>query len=160
MWWICRVTAKVFTRESVHARMTRITRAGGGRWPRYQVKSLACPICVFINLWAKRWNYMWNQHISLLLQQLDLDQLAIRKLMHQCTMFYKIHHNLVNISFPPCVRLHLTVGRAQHLLHYQRTHPASHNLCKLLAVTAPSVQAFQAVVALPAVRDKRLTTTH
>ena len=30
----------------------RITRAGDGRWPRYQVKSLACPICVFINLWC------------------------------------------------------------------------------------------------------------
>ena len=40
-------------RESVHARDScdRVTRAGDGRWPRYQVKSLACPICVFINLW-------------------------------------------------------------------------------------------------------------
>ena len=31
----------------------RITRAGDGRWPRYQAKSLACPICVFINLWGQ-----------------------------------------------------------------------------------------------------------
>ena len=42
-------------RESVHARVTEsraVTRAGDGRWPRYQAKSLACPICVFINLWS------------------------------------------------------------------------------------------------------------
>ena len=111
--------------------------------------------------------------ISPLLQQLDLDQLAIRRLLHQCTMFYKIHYNLVNIGFPPCVRLHPAVGRAQHLLHYQpiqasrnsykfsffiRTIPIWNRL-PLEAVTAPSVQVFQAV-ALPAVRDMRPTTTH
>ena len=110
--------------------------------------------------------------ISPLLQQLDLDQLVIRRLLHQCTMFYKIHYNLVSISFPPCVRFHPAVGRAQHLLHYQpiqasrnsykfsffiRTIPIWNRL-PLEAVTAPSVQAFQAV-ALPAVRDMRPTTT-
>ena len=38
------------SRESVQARVTE-SRAGDGCWPRYQAKSLACPICVFINLW-------------------------------------------------------------------------------------------------------------
>ena len=36
-------------RESVQSRSCdRITRAGDGRWPRYQAKSLACPICVLL----------------------------------------------------------------------------------------------------------------
>ena len=35
--------------------------------------------------------------VTLLLKQLKLDQLSIRRVMAQCMMFYKIHNGLVNI---------------------------------------------------------------
>ena len=44
------------TRESVYARVTEkseLRAQGTGVGPRYQAKSLACPICVFINLWRQ-----------------------------------------------------------------------------------------------------------
>ena len=48
----CNVHFKRFSRAWICTRLCdRITHAGDGRWPRYQAKSLACPICVFINLW-------------------------------------------------------------------------------------------------------------
>jgi hypothetical protein len=112
--------------------------------------------------------------ITSLCSQLDLDQLVIRRRLHQCTMFYKIHFNIINISFPPAVILHPPSSeRLSHHLHYLpiqapkdsykfsffvRTIPIWNRL-PLGAVTAPSVKAFQAV-ALPAVRDMRPTTTH
>ena len=54
--------------------------------------------------------------ITPLLTQLNLDQLNTRRLLHQCTMCYKIHHNIVNISFPPSIQLHPAIGRTRHQL--------------------------------------------
>ena len=56
--------------------------------------------------------------ITPLLKQLDLDLLATRRLMTQCTMFFKIHYNKVNLQFLPCVRLLPTTGKTSHELRY------------------------------------------
>ncbi|XP_072030750.1 uncharacterized protein [Amphiura filiformis] len=110
--------------------------------------------------------------VTPLLDQLQLDQLATRRVMSQCTMFYKIHHGLVNISFPPNIRLHPTSGRLHNLRYlpvlatrntykysfFVRTIPTWNRL-PAEAVAAPSVNVFQAI-ALPAVRVLQPTATH
>ena len=49
MWRICRVTAKVFARVNLYMLVWQ-------NHARYQTKSLACPICVFINSMENAWN--------------------------------------------------------------------------------------------------------
>ncbi|XP_072030819.1 uncharacterized protein [Amphiura filiformis] len=110
--------------------------------------------------------------VTPLLDQLQLDQLATKRVMSQCTMFYKIHHGLVNISFPPNIRLHPTSGRSHNLRYlpvlatrntykysfFVRTIPTWNRL-PAEAVAAPSVNVFQAI-ALPAVMVLQPTATH
>ena len=111
--------------------------------------------------------------VTPLLEQLQLDPLATRRVMSQCTMFFKIHHGLVNIRFPTNIRLHPTSSRVSHNLRYAPVL-ASHNIYKFSffirtiptwnrlpveAVTAPSVNVFQSI-ALPAVRALKPTAIH
>lgn len=111
--------------------------------------------------------------ITPLLSQLDLDLLATRRLMTQCTMFFKIHNQLINLQFPSCVRLLPASGRTSHQLRYipiqgirdpykfsfyVRTIPIWNRLPQA-AVDMTSVAAFQ-TMALPVVRDLKPTATH
>jgi hypothetical protein len=117
--------------------------------------------------------YDWRASITPHIEQLGLDHLAVRRTFNQCTMFFKIHNNLVNVSFPPCVRLHPTPGRTSHHLRYHpvlstrdtfmfsffvRTIPIWNRL-PWEVVTAPSDTKFQAL-ALPSVRAMQPTATH
>ena len=94
-------------------------------------------------------------------------------LMTQCTMFFKVHHSLINLQFPPCIQLHPTSRRASHQLRYipitavtdtykysfyVRTVPVWNRLPQE-AVEATSVNVFQAT-ALPVVRQMQPTATH
>ena len=111
--------------------------------------------------------------ITPLLNQLNLDLLATRRMMTQCTMLFKIHYNKINLQFPPCVRLLPTTGKSSHQLTnsgmtqsklseipvtFVRTIPAWNRLPQE-AVEATSVAVFQ-TRALPVVRDLQPTTTH
>ena len=52
------------------------------------------------------------------LEQLKLDQLAIRRVMAQCMMFYKIHNGLMNINFPSNLKMRPASERSGHHLRY------------------------------------------
>ena len=102
--------------------------------------------------------------ITPLVEQLKLNELALRRIMNQCTMFFKIHNNLINVNFPSCVSLLPTSGRSHNLRYnpvqasrdtfqksfFVRTIPIWNKL-PLEAVTASTAEAFQ-TAALPAVR--------
>ena len=111
--------------------------------------------------------------ITPLLNQLNLDLLATRRLMTQCAMFFKIHHNKINLQFPSCVRPLPTTGKSSHQLRYDpiqavrdtykysffvRTIPVWNRLPQE-AVEATSIAVFQTRT-LPVVRDLQPTTTH
>ena len=86
-------------------------------------------------------NYDRTASVSSMVQSLEWDTLATRRLVNQCSMFYKIRNGLVNIPFPPCVIPSRRQGR--------HSHPQSY---------APICQ-FQSM-ALPVLRDMKPTTTH
>ena len=117
-------------------------------------------------------NYDRTASVSSMLQNLDWEPLTTRRILNQCSMFYKIHFSLVNIPFPPCVIPSTRQGRAIHTLGYQtiqsrvntyrysffvRTIPTWNRL-PLAVVSTPSVRQFQAL-ALPVLRDMQPTTT-
>jgi hypothetical protein len=60
-------------------------------------------------------NYDRTASVTSMLQSLEWDSLATRRLLNQCSMFYKIHYGLVHIPFPSCVSPPL--GRRKKLSH-------------------------------------------
>ena len=118
-------------------------------------------------------NYDRTASVTSMLQSLEWDSLATRRLLNQCSMFYKIHYGLVHIPFPSCVSPpNWDGGKNSHILGYShiqsrinayrysffvRTIPIWGRL-PLAVVQAPSVKQFQAM-ALPVLRDMKPTTT-
>ena len=122
--------------------------------------------------------FIWGEYdrhasITPLREELKLDTLHDRRLMTQCTMFYKIRNQFVNMQFPHCVKLHNTQSRTEHQLRYNPIQAARNsykysfygrvipiwNRLPMGAVTAPSISTFQ-TAALPAVRALQVTATH
>jgi hypothetical protein len=64
-------------------------------------------------------NYERTASVTQMLQRLEWDSLATRRLLNQCAMFFKIHHGLVNITFPIVVTPHVRPGRTTNTLSYQ-----------------------------------------
>jgi hypothetical protein len=56
-------------------------------------------------------NYERTASVTQMLQLLEWDSLATRRLLNQCTMFFKIHNGLVNIPFPMIVTPSTCRGR-------------------------------------------------
>ena len=111
--------------------------------------------------------------VTPLLEQLELDHLAIRRVMAQCMMFYKIHNGLVNINFLSNIKMYPASERSGHSLRYDpvlanrntykysffiRTIPTWNRL-PLEAVIAQTTNTFQ-TAALSAVRAMKPTATH
>ena len=63
-------------------------------------------------------DYRRASPVTALLSKLNWDLLHTRRLLAQATMFYKIQHNLVNISFPAIIIPATYIGRNDHLLKY------------------------------------------
>ena len=63
-------------------------------------------------------DYRYTTSPSLLVSSLGWDYLHKRRLLSQCTLFYKIHHQLVNVPFPPEITLAGYHGRHDHDLKY------------------------------------------
>ena len=113
-------------------------------------------------------DYRRTTHVTPLITALDWDTLHNRRLLHQSTMFFKIHYQLVNIQFPPVVHPASYIGRHDHSLKYNipaasldqykfAFYPRTIKIWNQLppaAVLAPSVPAFQDA-ALPAIREMR-----
>ena len=115
-------------------------------------------------------NYDRYASVSQMLQELNWDSLAIRRSVHQCTMFYKIRNNFVNIPFPSCIIPATRLGRNTNIFAYQliqarvntfkysffvRTIPLWNKL-PTSVVSAASVHQFQSM-ALPVLREMHLT---
>ena len=107
--------------------------------------------------------------VSSLINTLGWDQLHIRRLASQLTMFYKIHHGLVNIQLPHTIAPAPFIGRHDHQFKFTvpeatidpykySFYPRSIRLWNQLpstAVLAPSAAIFQEV-SLPVIRGMRL----
>ena len=107
--------------------------------------------------------------VSSLINTLGWDQLHIRRLASQLTMFYKIHHGLVNIQLPHTIVPAPFIGRHDHQFKFTAPeatidpykysfYPRSIRLWNQLpstAVLAPSAAIFQEV-SLPVIRGMRL----
>ena len=110
-------------------------------------------------------DYRRTTHVTPLINQIGWESLHVRRLLAQTSMFFKIHHNLVNISFPPCVQPAFYIACHDHQLKYNipaasmeaykfSFYPRSIRLWNQLpatAVSAPSVAAFKEA-ALPAIQ--------
>ena len=110
-------------------------------------------------------DYRRTTHVTPLINQIGWESLHVRRLLAQTSTFFKIHHNLVNISFPPCVQPAFYIARHDHQLKYNfpaasteaykfSFYPRSIRLWNQLpatAVSAPSVAAFKEA-ALPAIQ--------
>ena len=118
-------------------------------------------------------NYERTASVTEMLRDLQWDSLAIRRIAHQCAMFYKIRQNFVNIPFPSCVIPSSRLGRTTNICSYQiiqsrvntykysffvRTIPVW-NLLPTTVVSANTVQQFQSL-ALPVLRGLQLTPSH
>jgi hypothetical protein len=64
-------------------------------------------------------DYRRTTPVTPLITDLGWDSLHIRRLLHQSTMFYKIHRNIVNIHFPPIIIPATYISRTDHNLKYQ-----------------------------------------
>ena len=110
-------------------------------------------------------DYSTYTSASGLVQSLGWDTLETRRLLNQAVMFYKIHHALVMIPFPPCVQPLHSQTRASHPYRYQHLQPRTDprkfsffvrmipvwNLLPLAAVESPTVVSFRAA-AVPQMR--------
>lgn len=110
-------------------------------------------------------DYRRTTHVTPLITNLGWDSLHVRRLLNQGVMFYKIHHNLVNIPFPPCVIPATYFSRNDHQLKYQLPsttteayrlsfYPRAIRIWNWLpptVVSSPSVAVFKEI-ALPAIR--------
>ena len=56
--------------------------------------------------------YRRGTDTSVLINRLDIESLYTRRLIHQATMFYKIHYNLVD-TCPPSYIQHVTMSHAE-----------------------------------------------
>ena len=63
-------------------------------------------------------DYRQTTSSSALVSALGWDSLHSRRLLAQCVLFYKIHHHLVNMPFPPVVTQASYIGRQDHELKY------------------------------------------
>ena len=108
--------------------------------------------------------YKPKTSVTKLIRDLGWDSLELRRLMSSCTMFHKIHHQLVNIGFPPCFtpstrgspHKFVPLPSNTNTLRYSffvRIIPVW-NLLPASLVSVPTAQAFQ-LVALPVVRAIR-----
>ena len=110
-------------------------------------------------------DYRRDTSPTALISRLGWDPLHTRRLLAQCTMFYKVHYNFVNIPVPPFIIPAPYISRHDHQLKYavpQATidaykfsfYPRSiwvWNHLPGTAVTAPTIALFQRA-ALPAIR--------
>ena len=110
-------------------------------------------------------DYRRTTPVTPLITNLGWDSLHTRRLLHQSTMFYKIHYNHVNIPFPPLVIPATLITRKDHMLKFQlpSTSTEAYRLSFYLrtiriwnqlpsaAVCAPTVGMFR-TAALPAIR--------
>ena len=118
-------------------------------------------------------NYDRTASVTQMLQRLEWDSLATRRLLNQCTMFFKIHHGLVNIPFPETVIPAIRQGRCTNSMSYQtiqsrvnsykysffvRIIPVWNRLPNSV-IHATTASQFQSL-ALPIVRDMAATPTH
>ena len=62
--------------------------------------------------------YRRTTHVTPPINQIGWESLHIRRLLAQTSMFFKIHHNLMNVSFPPCVQPAFYIARHDHQLKY------------------------------------------
>ena len=113
-------------------------------------------------------DYRRTTSVTQLITTLGWDSLHVRHLLSQSTMFYKIHHGLVNIQFPPVIHPSSYFGRHDHQLKYHLPdasvdsykfsfYPRSvkiWNQLPAVAVSSPSTTAFREA-ALPAIRELR-----
>ncbi|XP_072048299.1 uncharacterized protein [Amphiura filiformis] len=118
-------------------------------------------------------NYERQASVTQMLQRLEWDSLATRRLLNQNTMFFKIHHGLVNIPFPSTVLPSVRQGRACNIYSYQAIQPRVNtyrysffvrtipvwNRLPSPVVSSLTVRHFQAL-ALPLLRDMATTPTH
>ncbi|XP_072040225.1 uncharacterized protein [Amphiura filiformis] len=118
-------------------------------------------------------NYERQASVTQMLQRLEWDSLATRRLLNQNTMFFKIHHGLVNIPFPSTVLPSVRQGRASNIYSYQAIQPRVNtyrysffvrtipvwNRLPSPVVSCLTVSHFQAL-ALPLLRDMATTPTH
>ena len=72
--------------------------------------------------------YRRDTDTSLLINRLNLDSLNTCRLIQQSTMFYKIHHNLVDICPPSCIQHanHIS-SRTDHPMKYFYKNPLQIN---------------------------------
>ena len=63
-------------------------------------------------------DYRQTTSSSALVSALGWDSLHSRRLLAQCVLFYKIHHHLVNMPFPPEITQASYIGRQDHELKY------------------------------------------
>jgi hypothetical protein len=110
-------------------------------------------------------DYRRTTRVTPLIDKIGWDSLHTRRLVAQNTMFYKIHHNLVNISMPSAIQPATYFARLDHSLKYAipiasidsykySFYPRSVRIWNQLpvhAVTALTPSAFR-VAALPVIR--------
>jgi len=116
-------------------------------------------------------NFDRRASVTEMLQGLQWVSLSTRRLLHQCSMFYKIRYGLVNISFPSCVVDLSRPSRTVNSCGYQtiqtrvnsfkysffvRVIPVWNSLPNSV-VTAPSLHQFQHL-ALPVLRGMQSAT--
>ena len=63
-------------------------------------------------------DYRQTTSSSALVSALGWDSLHCRRLLAQCVLFFKIHHHLVNVPFPPEISQASYFGRQDHQLKY------------------------------------------
>ncbi|XP_072036959.1 uncharacterized protein [Amphiura filiformis] len=118
-------------------------------------------------------NYERTASVTEMLQDLQWDSLSTRRLLQQCSMFYKIKYGLVNIPFPSFVIPSNRPGRVSNICCYQNIQARVNsyrfsyfvriipiwNRLPTSVVIAPSLHTFQSL-ALPILRDMQPTSTH
>ena len=106
--------------------------------------------------------------VTQLITTLGWDSLHVWRLLSQSTMFYKIHHGLVNIQFPPVIHPSSYFGSHDHQLKYHLPDASVDsykfsfylravkiwNQLPAVAVSSTSTTAFQEAD-LPAIRELR-----
>lgn len=114
-------------------------------------------------------DYRRTTSVTPLIVNLGWDSLHNRRLLSQATMFYKIHHGLVDIQLPQVIKPALFIGRHDHQLKFNipvasidpykfSFYPRAVRIWNQLpptTVLAPSVAIFQEA-ALPAIMDMRV----
>ena len=118
-------------------------------------------------------NYDRTASVTEMLQDLQWDSLATRRMTHQCAMFYKIRLGLVNIPFPSCVIPSNRLGRVTNTCCYQNIQARVNsfkysffvrvipvwNRLPTPVVSASSIHQFQSL-ALPVLRGLQPIPTH